>query len=604
MPSTLPCWNLSDLYTDSHDSAMSRDIEECRKRASALSAAWKGRLHESDGKAFASVISEYQEIGETLGRLSSYAELAFAADMLDADNAKLAQSMREVESEINAVLVFVELEIALMDEQLLAGLCKHSAVAVWQPWLRLVVSSRPFRLSREIETLLIELEPSGRSAWIRLFDETAADLRFPIDGTHVSEAEIIDMMLDPDPECRKKAGLSRSKILAENNRLMALIINTIAKEKSVDDRWRGFKHPTSSRNLANDVEDDVVVALAQTVTDAMPSLTHRYYALKAQWMGEEKLNWWDRNAPLPGEDARVFEWDEAKAIILDAFGDFDPSIRDIASQFFEHDWIDAPHRQGKASGAFSHPTVTSAHPYILMNYSGKVNDVMTLAHELGHGIHQVLSAPRGYLMSQTPLTLAETASVFGEMLVFRKLLATTTDADARRALLGGKIEDMLNTVVRQIGFHNFEQRIHEARTDGELTADEIGDIWMQTQAQALGPAVLIDDSYRPLWGFIPHFIHAPFYVYAYAFGDCLVNALWQVYSGAGSDKSKQGAFTSAYIDLLKAGGMRKHDEALAPFGLSAHDASFWSLGLDAISAMIDELEAELRPHGITSKKGT
>lgn len=597
MPDSLPSWSLDDLYQGRGDSNISRDMEDCRARATALAETWKSRLHEADGEAFALVIADYEAISETLGRLSSFADLAFAADMSEAESSRLTQTMRELESDISAMLVFVELEIARMDDAHLNQLMAHPAVAPWQPWLRLVTAYRPHQLSDELETMLIERMPSGRAAWIRLFDETAASLKFPIDDRAVGEAEIIDMMMDPDPETRKKAGLSRSRVLDENSRLMALVFNTIAKEKSVDDRWRGFGRPVSSRNLSNDVEDEVVDALAASVTARMPDLTHRYYALKARWMGMEKLNWWDRNAPLPGEDPRRFSWDEAKAIILEAFGEFDPSMAEIAGWFFDRNWIDAPYRQGKASGAFSHPTVPSAHPYILMNYSGQVNDVMTLAHELGHGVHQVLAAPQGHLMSSTPLTLAETASVFGEMLVFRKLLDRTTDPVQKRALLAGKIEDMLNTVVRQIGFHNFESRFHDARAGGELTPDDIADIWMETQAEALGPSVVIDESYRPIWGFIPHFIHVPFYVYAYAFGDCLVNALWQVYASAPDADAKTG-FVDKYLDLLRAGGTRRHDQALAPFGLDAREGSFWSLGLDMLASMIDELEDELNAAGI------
>ena len=596
MPDTLPSWSLADLYSSASDDNMTRDMADCRDRASALASTWKSRLHEADAASLAGVIEDYQAISETLGRLSSFADLAFAADMSEAETGRMAQSMRELESEISAQLVFVELEIARIDNDHMDALMQSDALASWSPWLRIVRAWRKHQLSDELETMLIERSPSGRAAWVRLFDETAASLRFPIDGQDVAESEIMDMMTDPDPEVRRKAGLSRSEVLDKNSRLMALILNTIAKDKSVDDRWRGFSRPVSARNLANDVEDEVVDALAHSVTSRMPDLTHRYYALKASWMGVDKLNWWDRNAPLPGEDPRQFSWDEARKMVLTAFDEFDPGMAEVAGWFFDRNWIDAPHRPGKASGAFSHPTVPSAHPYILMNYSGKVNDVMTLAHELGHGVHQVLAGPKGHLMSSTPLTLAETASVFGEMLVFRRLLDSTTDPVQRRALLAGKIEDMLNTVVRQIGFHNFEERFHDARQKGEQTPDAIADIWMETQADALGPAIRIDETYRPIWGFIPHFVHVPFYVYAYAFGDCLVNALWQVYSTAEGDARKD--FVLNYLDLLRAGGTRRHDEALAPFGLDARDASFWSLGLDMLSGMIDELEAELVQAGL------
>ena len=601
MPDSLPSWSLADLYAGRTDGNLARDREFCLEKAEALARSWKARLAEATAEELAGAITEYQSIGEMLGRLTSFADLAFAADMSEPETAQLAQSMRELQSDVGAVLVFFELEIARIDDDRMTVMMKEPALAQWAPWLRVVRAWRKHQLSDELETLLVDKGPSGRSAWVRLFDETAASLRFPVDGTEVGEAEVLDMMTDPDPEVRKKAGLSRSAVLAENERLMALVLNTIAKDKSVDDKWRGFDRPVSSRNLANDVEDAVVDALAGAVTRRMPELTHRYYKLKSTWMACDRIQWWDRNAPLPGEDTREFPWDEARSIVLDSFGEFDPGMAEAADRFFKHGWIDAPHRPGKASGAFSHPTVPSAHPYILMNYSGKVRDVMTLAHELGHGVHQTLSAPKGYLMSSTPLTLAETASVFGEMLVFRRLMDTAEEPAQRRALLAGKIEDMLNTVVRQIGFHNFETRFHDARKEGELTPEAISDIWMETQAEALGPAVEMGDTYRPNWGFIPHFVHTPFYVYAYAFGDCLVNALWQVYQSAGG-KGRSG-FVGKYNDLLQAGGTLRHDEALAPFGLDARDEGFWSLGLDMLAGMIDELEAELAVAGIVEKNG-
>ena len=592
MPDTLPSWSLEDLYEDFSSARLKSDQDEVRAQASEMAARWKGRLHEADADILAKLIGDYERIAETLGRMTSFTELAFAADMSDPEVGQQAQMMRELESEISAMLVFVELELAQIEDAQMNAMMSAPSMAYWAPWIRIVRAFRPHQLSDELETMLIERQPSGRAAWVRLFDETATGLKFPIDGEMVSEAEVLDMMTDADPVLREKAGLARSKVLEENSRLMTLIFNTIAKDKSVDDKWRHFDRPVSSRNLSNDVEDEVVDALAATVTARMPDLTHRYYALKAKWMGKDVLPWWDRNAPLPGEDNRKFSWDEAKALILEAFGDFDPTMAEVAGWFFKRGWIDAPTRDGKASGAFSHPTVPSAHPYILMNYSGNVRDVMTLAHELGHGIHQVLAAPRGHLMCSTPLTLAETASVFGEMLVFRKLLEMTEDRGQRRALLAGKIEDMLNTVVRQIGFHNFETKFHDARKDGELTPEQVADIWMDTQADALGPSIQIDETYRPIWGFIPHFIHVPFYVYAYAFGDCLVNALWQVYAKA-KDTGDDAAFVGKYLDLLRAGGTNRHDVALAPFGLDAKDGAFWNLGLDMITGMIDELETLL-----------
>lgn len=593
-----PDWSLDDLYTSFE--AMAKDQASVRCDAERLAKTWKTKLNQASADELAQAIADYEAIAEILSRMSSFTDLAFAADMTDPETGQQAQMMRELESDIGAMLVFFELELAMLGDEVMAKHLTAPAMQYWAPWIRQVRAFRPHQLSDEMESLLVELAPSGRSAWVRLFDETAATLEFPINGEMVGEAQILDMMTDPDPNLRQQAGLSRSQVLADNSRLMTLVLNTIAKDKSTDDKWRRFARPVSARNLGNDVEDEVVDALAQAVTKRMPDLTHRYYKIKARWMTQkegDKLPWWDRNAPVPGDDPRKFSWQEAKALVLDAFGEFDQSMADIAQKFFDYNWIDAAPRQGKASGAFSHPAVPSVHPYVLMNYSGNTRDVMTLAHELGHGVHQVLAAPQGHLMCSTPLTLAETASVFGEMLVFEKLLERTDDAIHRRALLAGKIEDMLNTVVRQIGFHNFETRFHDARKDGELTPEQIADIWMQTQAEALGPSVDIDESYRPLWGFIPHFVHAPFYVYAYAFGDCLVNALWQVYKEADDSKTKT-KFVTNYLDLLKAGGTLRHDVALEPFGLDARSEGFWNLGLNRLALMIDELESmlETSPH--------
>ena len=610
MPDHLPVWNLDDLSPPMSDAARLDRLAEIQDRATALADRWKTRIASADAASLDQLIAEYEAIEEAMARLACRAELAFAADSTDAGLARNAQQMREAESSLGSQLVFIELELAALEddrlEQLLASTpssLQHSSAEAsgsaplvrWLPWLRRVRAFRQHQLPEEMEQLLLDRLPAGRSAWVRLFDETAAALRFPLADGVVSEAEILNRMTDPDPAVRREAGEVRSKVLDENSRLMTLVLNTIAKDKSVDDRWRGFPRPVSSRNLANDVEDAVVDALASTVTARMPQLSHRYYRLKASWMDKQnltdgKLNWWDRNAPLAGADDRHIPWPEARSMIIEAFAGFDPMMARIADGFFEKGWIDAPQRPGKASGAFSHPAVPSVHPYILVNYAGKLRDVMTLAHELGHGVHQVLAGPRGHLTCQTPLTLAETASVFGEMLVFRQLLANTKNPTHRRHLLAGKIEDMLNTVVRQIGFHNFETRFHEARLKGELTAEEIGDIWMETQAEALGPAIQIGADYRPLWGFIPHFIHAPFYVYAYAFGDCLVNALWQVYTTA-DDAAKRADFISSYMALLRAGGSLHHRQALAPFGLDAADPGFWGLGLDMLAEMIDELEA-------------
>ncbi len=589
MPDSCPTWDLTDLYDGIADGAIAADIAACRQEAEQLEAAWQGRLADADGAALAGLIADYERILEMLGKAQSHAQLLFAASTTDSQIARHHQSIREASADIGARLLFIELELAALDDAHVTQLLDTPALAVWQPWLRRVRAWAPHQLAPDMERMLAERAPSGRGAWVRLFDETAAALRFPFGGADVTEAEILNALSSPNGDERRAAGESLSTTLKDNERLLSLVLNTIAKDKEVEDRWRGFARPVDSRNLDNDVDDDTVDALVGAVDSRNADLAHRYYRLKAGWMGGETINWWDRNAPLPGGDDRQFSWGEARQLVLDSFAGFDQQMAEQAEPFFSRNWIDAEPRAGKSSGAFSHPVTPSAHPYILMNFSGKSRDVMTLAHEMGHGIHQRLAADRGYLMSDTPLTLAETASVFAEMLAFRRLVDSADDPAIRRRLLAGKVEDMLNTVVRQIAFHNFETRFHDARRNAELTAEEISDIWMETQRAALGPSVVTGDDYRPIWGYIPHFVHTPFYVYAYAFGDCLVNALWQSYQLAQAG-GQAADFVTGYRNLLQAGGTERYDVALQRFDLDPRDPAFWSLGLDMISGMIDELE--------------
>jgi oligoendopeptidase F len=433
----------------------------------------------------------------------------------------------------------------------------------------------------------MEKSATSRSAWDRLFNETMTALRFDVEGEPkpLSLEPTLNFMMHPDPAKRKAAAEALAKVFQSNIRLFTLITNTLAKDKEISDRWRGYKDVADGRHLSNRVEREVVEALVAAVRDAYPRTAHRYYAMKARWLGMDKLAHWDRNAPLPEKPEHVFTWKEAERVVLDAYAGFSPRMAEIAQPFFTKRWIDAPVREGKASGAFSHPTTPSAHPYILLNYQGKPRDVMTLAHELGHGVHQVLAAPQGPLLAPTPLTLAETASVFGEMLTFKALLKATTSPRERKALIAQKVEDMINTVVRQIAFYSFERKVHEARREGELTSDKLGELWMSVQGESLGPAVEMKPGYETFWSYIPHFIHSPFYVYAYAFGDCLVNSLYSLYQDA------HPGFVDKYFDMLKAGGSKHHSELLAPFGLDARDPTFWAKGLSVIESMIDELEA-------------
>jgi len=581
----LPQWDLSDLYAGPDSPELTRDLDAAEAVARAFQERYRNGLAALDGDALAEAIGTYEAIQEVLGRVMSYAQLVHARDMGDAEAGRFYQNMQERTTDISTALLFFTLELNRLEEAALEAKLASRTLARYRPWLRDVRAFRDHQLSDELESLLHEKQVAGRAAWIRLFDETMADLRFEFDGERLTSTEILHKLTDHDGAVREAAAKSFAKGLQENIRIFALVTNTLAKDKEIEDKWRAFKAPVSSRNLANFVEDEVVDALVAAVKASFPRLSHRYYTLKARWLGLERLPYWDRNAPLPEDLDRAISWSEAESSVLAAYRAFSPDLADVGRRFFEQAWIDAPVRPGKASGAFAHPTVPSAHPYLLLNYQGRTRDVMTLAHELGHGVHQVLAGPQGHLMADTPLTLAETASVFGEMLTFRALLTSEADPTRRKIMLAEKVEDMLNTVVRQIAFHEFERQVHDRRRKGELTAEELGEVWLAVQRESLGPVFEFDDDYKVYWAYIPHFIHAPFYVYAYAFGDCLVNSLYAVYQEAAD------GFAEKYLDMLRAGGTKRHKELLAPFGLDASDPGFWAKGLAVIEGLIDELEA-------------
>ena len=580
----LPVWDLSEIYTDIKDPKIKTDLKNIKNSSDNFLKKWKGKIKDLNPSDFLSCIETYQEICENIHKIGTHSSLIFATNMEDAEISRYNSSVSDEFTEILSSLIFFTLELSKVDDKIIKDWMSDTNSNKWEPYLRVLRKRNPYLLDPLVEEILIEKSATGRSAWVRLFDETSASLRFPFKEKELSEAEILNLLSDPDPDNRKIAGKSLSSVLEKNKRIFSMILNVISRDRFVEDNKRGFKGIVSSRNLDNDVEDEVVDALVKTVDEAMPKLTHRYYKWKAKEFGQSKLDWWDRNAPLPQTSEKSIEWDDAKKIILDSFASFHPEISNIAELFFKNGWIDASVRQGKASGAFAHPSVPSLHPYILVNYQGKIRDVMTLAHELGHGVHQILAAKNGLLMAETPLTLAETASVFGEMLVFRKLL-DESPLEQKKQLLAGKIEDMLNTVARQIGFHQFEVKFHEARIKSELTPNEISDIWMETQSHAVGPSINLNGDYSVLWGYIPHFVHTPFYVYAYAFGDSLVNALWHSYQM--SDKEN---FSKKYIEMLSAGGTKSHNELLKPFNLSAYESTFWNQGISMITGLMDELE--------------
>lgn len=588
----LPRWTLEDLYSHSDSPEIEHDLSAAASEADAFRNEYQGRLAPLLAGDLTAAIDRYAALQERLGRLMSYGQLLRTTHLTDARIAQFCQTLQERVTEISSGLIFFTHELNALADAELEMKMQTPPLARYAPWLRDVRLFRPHQLSIEMEQFQHEQSVAGRSAWIRLFDETLARLRFPLKNKDLTLAEITHLFSDQSPDLRREAGLSVGQVLTGHGQVFSLITNVLAKDKAIEDKWRRFEKPISARNLENRVEEEVVTALVETVKSAWPKISHRYYALKAKWLGMERLNSWDRNAPLPSDQDASISWEQGKQIVLDAYQRFSPCLRELAEPFFEKGWIDAEPRAGKDAGAFAHPAIPSLHPYILLNYMGKKRDVMTLAHELGHGVHMRLSARQGVLLADPPLTLAETASVFGEMLTFRSLLDQEAEPNARRALLAAKVEDMLNTVSRQIAFHEFERQLHDRRRQGELAPEEICGLWMDTQTASLGPAFRFGDHYAYYWAYIPHFIHSPFYVYAYAFADCLVNSLYARYLEG------DPAFVEKYFEMLSQGGRLRHRELLRPFGLDAADPGFWQQGISVIAGLIDQLEALEEPRKV------
>ena len=581
----LPEWDLSDLYSGQDAPELSRDLKWLEEACASFAADYEGKLAGLDAAGMLECVLRNERITAIAGRIMSFAGLRYYQLTIDGDRTKFMSDMQEKITNFTTPLVFFTLELNRIDDAALQALLDtNSALARYQPVFDDIRAMKPYQLSEELEKFLHDLGVVG-DAWERLFDETIAGLSFEIDGETLSIEGTLNLLTDPDRSQREKAAVELARVFGETVKTFARVHNTQAKEKEIYDRWRGMPTPQTGRHLSNHVEPEVVEALRNAVVAAYPKLSHRYYELKRKWLGLDVMQVWDRNAPLPMEATQIVTWDAAQKTVMQAYGDFDPRMADLAEPFFTKGWIDAAVKPGKAPGAFAHPTVTDVHPYVMLNYLGKPRDVMTLAHELGHGVHQVLAAGQGELLSSTPLTLAETASVFGEMLTFRKMLDGAKTPAERKVLLAGKVEDMINTVVRQIAFYDFECKLHAARAKGELTPDDINALWMSVQAESLGPAFEFMDGYETFWAYVPHFVHTPFYVYAYAFGDGLVNALYAVY------QEQPDGFQEKYFDMLKAGGSKHHKDLLSPFGLDASDPTFWDKGLSMISEMIDELEA-------------
>lgn len=581
----LPDWDLSDLYTAPDAPELARDMAALETLCASFAADYEGKLATLDAAAMAECIHRYEAIETTAGRIMSYAGLRYYQNTVDGTRAKFLSDAQDRITAFTTPLVFFSLEFNRIDDVTYEAVFADPAVARYKPVFDRMRAMKPYQLSDELEKFLHDQSVVGAAAWNRLFDETTAALTFEVEGETLSLEATTTLMTDHDRPKREAAAHALARVFTDNIKIFSRVHNTLAKEKEIEDRWRKMPTPQTARHLSNDVEPEVVEALRNAVVAAYPRLSHRYYALKAKWLGLETLEIWDRNAPLPTEAPRKILWDEAKDTVLTAYASFSPKMAEIARPFFEKGWIDAGVKPGKAPGAFAHPTVTTVHPYVMLNYLGKPRDVMTLAHELGHGVHQVLAAGQGEMLADTPLTLAETASVFGEMLTFRKLLDGAKTQAERKTLLAGKVEDMINTVVRQIAFYDFECKLHAARAEGELTPEDINALWMSVQAESLGPAFTFMPGYETFWSYIPHFVHSPFYVYAYAFGDGLVNALYAAYADGLPD------FQEKYFEMLKAGGSKHHKELLAPFGLDASDPAFWDKGLNMIAGFIDELEA-------------
>jgi len=585
----LPEWRLDDLYSGRSDPKIEADLAKAKAANDAL-VALKGRFTASRanprvlGEMLASGIGLYEQATNGLWGVGAYAGLAASTARDDPAWSKFEADLRARSSQIAAESLFFTLEInELEDNEIEAAFRAHPPAARWRPWVRRVRLSRPHELSPDLERMLIDRGPAVAN-WSRLSEETLAALTAKVGKETLTLSETLNRLSDPDAARRKQAAQGLAKALEQRTSTLALCLNTLAFEKQVEDRWRKYPEPAASRHIANEVHADAVAALEEAVVDSYESVSHRYYRLKAQVMGRATLDQWDRNAPLDTAQPRTYGWDEAKAMVLESFSALAPKFADTAQTFFTHPWIDARPRPGKQSGAYSHPVTAERHPYVFMNYMGERRDVLTLAHELGHAVHQTLCAPLGTLLADTPLTLAETASIFGEGLVFERLLANASKEE-RRGLLAGKIEDGINTVVRQIAFHRFETRYHAARLEGELSSEQIGEIWLDEMGRSLGPAIKLNPGYEHYWAYVSHFVHAPFYVYAYAFGDLLVRGLME------KRREDPAGFAPLYEELLAAGGTKTYVEALAPFGLNPREKAFWAAGMKQLERLVDEFEA-------------
>jgi len=582
---SLPVWNLNDLYPSISSKKIIIDLNYIEKSSKSFAKKYEGKIIKLNSRVLFNAILDLEKIDERMDKILSYAHLLVSENADHEKNKIFFQQMQEKITNYSSLLIFFTLELNQIEEKKLNIHLKDKKLIEYKTWILNRRSFKPYQLDKNLEKLLQDKSITSSSAWIRLFDETIATLRFPFKDKKLTSAEILNYLSDNKSQVRKIAAKSVGKILGQNVKIFSTITNILAKDKSINDAWRQLPNPVSARNLSNVVEDEVVEALSNTVKSSYKRLSHRYYKLKANWFGKKTLKYWDRNAPLPFQSKKKYSWNYAMEIVTSSYSDFNPLIGKIVQKFFDNSWIHAPVQKGKSPGAFSASTVSSVHPYILVNFQGKIRDVATLAHELGHGVHQFLAANKqAHFNTSTPLTVAETASVFGEMLTFKSILNTEKDIKEKKALLANKVEDMLNTVVRQIAFFEFEKQVHSQRKVSELSVDQICNIWMDVQRESLGSTIEFEEEYKYYWTYIPHFIHSPFYVYAYAFGDCLVNSLYGVYEEGLKN------FEKKYITLLESGGSQRYRELLKPFNLNPSDPNFWKKGISVIENLIDELE--------------
>lgn len=581
----LPAWDLSDLYNGINDPAVNRDLKRYKEMSEKFAADYKGKLASLNASEFADSLKVYEEISVIGDILGEFAYLNMCTQMKNNEAMAFYQNISEKLTDYAKPTVFYTLEINQLPEDKLAGWMKDEKVAFYKHWLERVRRFKKHELSEEVEEVLLEKSITSSSAWVRLYEEHSSRLKFIVDGKEYNDAEISKLLQDKDPAVREKAGKELNRVSKENSPLFAFIYNMVIKDKAIEDEKRGYEKPISERNLHENVKDEVVDALAETVKKNYQHISHRFYKLKAKWLGVDKIRYWDRNAPLPCAEDLHYSWDEAVKLVLNAYREFSEDLYETALPFFENNWIDVPPRDGKRSGAFAAGTTSTKHPYLFLNFVGKQNDVLTLAHELGHGCHMRLRQKNGDLNETSRMTSEEVASVFGEMITFQSMLRSIDDDKAKLCLIASKVNDMINTAFRQIAFHFFESKAHDERKGGELSEQRLSDIWVEVQKDVLGPSVIVDENSAYIWSQVGHFFFLPFYVYAYSFADCLVNSLYQV-----STEDKVKDFPAQYLEMLSKTAVTEYDELLKPFGLNPSDASFWNKGLSLISGYIDELE--------------